>query len=318
MPDLRPLGRTGLRVSSLCLGGNVFGWSADEDASFEVLEAYAAAGGNFVDTANSYSAWAPGNKGGESETIIGRWLKGRGDRGEMVIATKCGMQPKGLKRDQIWREAEGSLRRLDVGCIDLYYAHEDDADVPLEETLGAFGELVDQGLVTAIGASNYPAARLAEARRISEDSDLPSYEVLQPRYNLVVRRDYEGPIQELCQEEGIAVAPYTPLARGFLTGKYRLDKPIPDSVRARGVLGYLGDPRALAILAAVDEVAAATDASPAQVALAWLLAKPEIPTVIASATRVGQLEDLMPASELELSPEQVATLDAAGGPSAGR
>jgi aryl-alcohol dehydrogenase-like predicted oxidoreductase len=307
-----PLGRTGLRVSPLCLGGNVFGWSAGEDASFEVLEAYSAAGGNFLDTANSYSAWAPGNRGGESETIIGRWLKGRRERDAVVIATKCGMQPKGLRRDDVLREAEGSLRRLDVDRIDLFYAHEDDADVPLEETLGAFGELVDQGLVTAIGASNYPAARLAEARRISEDRGLPSFEVLQPRYSLIERRGYEGPTQELCREEGIAVTPYTPLARGFLTGKYRLDKPIPDSVRARGVLGYLGDPRALAILAAVDAVAAETGASPAQVSLAWLLAKPEIPSVIASATRVGQLEELLPASDLELSPEQLEALDAAG------
>ena len=312
MPDLRPLGRTGLKVSPLCLGGNVFGWSADEDTSFEVLEAYAAAGGNFLDTANSYSAWAPGNRGGESETIIGRWLKGRRDRGAMVIASKCGMQPKGLRRDDILREAEGSLRRLDVERIDLFYAHEDDADTPLEETLGAFGELVDQGLVTAIGASNYAANRLAEARRISEDRGLPSFEVLQPRYNLVIRRDYEGPLQELCREEGIAVAPYTPLARGFLTGKYRLDKPLPDSVRARGVIGWLGDERALGILAAVDRVAAETGASPAQVALAWLLAKPEIPSVIASATSVVQLRELLPAGEIELSPDQVSALDAAG------
>jgi aryl-alcohol dehydrogenase-like predicted oxidoreductase len=312
VPDLRPLGRTGLKVSPLCLGGNVFGWSADEDTSFEILEAYANAGGNFLDTANSYSGWAPGNRGGESETIIGRWLKGRRDRDAVVIASKCGMEPKGLSRDHILREAEGSLRRLDVERIDLYYAHEDDADTPLEETLGAFGELVDQGLVTAIGASNYPAKRLAEARRISEDRELPSFEVLQPRYNLVMRRDYEGALQELCQEEGVAVAPYTPLARGFLTGKYRLDKPLPDSVRARGVVAWLGDERALRILAAVDRVAAATGASPAQVSLAWLLAKPEIPSVIASATSVAQLEELLPAGEVELSPEQVAALDAAG------
>ncbi len=311
MPDLRPLGGTGLKVSPLCLGGNVFGWSIGEDASFEVLEAYAAGGGNFVDTANSYSAWVPGNRGGESETIIGRWLKGRRDRDAIVIASKCGMQPKGLRRDDILREAEGSLRRLDVDRIDLYYAHQDDADTPLEETLGAFGELVEQGMVTAVGASNYPANRLREALRISEDHDLPRYEVLQPRYNLVVRGDYEGPLQELCQEEGVAVAPYTPLARGFLTGKYRLDKPLPDSVRARGVVGWLGDERAMAILAAVDGVAGETGASPAQVALAWLLARPEIPSVIASATSVGQLAELMAAPELELSPDQLSTLDAA-------
>ena len=311
MPDLRPLGGTGLKVSPLCLGGNVFGWSIGEDASFEVLEAYAEGGGNFVDTANSYSAWVPGNRGGESETIIGRWLEGRRDRDAIVIASKCGMQPKGLRRDDILREAEGSLRRLDVDRIDLYYAHQDDADTPLEETLGAFGELVDQGMVTAVGASNYPADRLREALRISEDRDLPRYEVLQPRYNLVIRRDYEGPLQELCQEEGVAVAPYTPLARGFLTGKYRLDKPLPDSVRARGVVAWLGDERAMAILAAVDRVAGETGASPAQVALAWLLARPEIPTVIASATAVGQLAELMAAPDLELSPDQLAMLDAA-------
>ena len=312
MPDLRPLGGTGLKVSPLCLGGNVFGWSIGEDASFEVLEAYAERGGNFVDTANSYSAWVPGNRGGESETIIGRWLEGRRDRDAIVIASKCGMQPKGLRRDDILREAEGSLRRLDVDRIDLYYAHQDDADTPLEETLGAFGELVDQGMVTAVGASNYPADRLREALRISEDRDLPRYEVLQPRYNLVIRRDYEGPLQELCQEEGVAVAPYTPLARGFLTGKYRLDKPLPDSVRARGVVAWLGDERAMAILAAVDRVAGETGASPAQVSLAWLLARPEIPSVIASATAVGQLAELMAAPELELSQDQLAVLDAAG------
>ncbi len=312
MPDLRPLGRTGLKVAPICLGGNVFGWSADEDASLEILEAYAAAGGNFVDTANSYSAWAPGNRGGESETIIGRWLAGRRDRDAIVIASKCGMQPKGLRRDDVLREAEGSLRRLDVERIDLFYAHEDDAETPLEETLRAFGELVDQGLVTAIGASNYPASRLAEARRISEDLGLPSFEVLQPRYNLVIRRDYEGPLQELCREEGIAVAPYTPLARGFLTGKYRLERPLPDSVRARGVVGWLGDERAMRILAAVDRAAAEAGATQAQVALAWLLAKPEIPSVIASATSTAQLDELMRAPEIELSPEQLAALDAAG------
>lgn len=311
MADLRPLGRTGLRVSPLCLGGNVFGWGADEDASFEVLEAYAAAGGNFIDTANSYSAWVQGNRGGESETIIGRWLKGRRDRDSLVIATKCGMQPKGLTRDDVLREAEGSLRRLDVERIDLYYAHEDDADTPLEETLGAFGELVEQGVVTAIGASNYPAGRLAEALRISDANGLPRYEALQPRYNLIARRDYEGPLAELCRDEGIAVAPYSALARGFLTGKYRLEKPIPDSVRAGGVVGRLADARALAALKTLDGVAAARGATPAQVAIAWLLARDEIVSAIASARTTGQLEELLGAAELELAPEEVAALDAA-------
>jgi len=307
-----PLGRTGLQVFPLCLGGNVFGWGADEEASFAVLDAYAEAGGNFLDTANSYSAWVPGNRGGESEAIIGRWLAARGNRGEIVIATKCGMQPPGLARDQILREVEGSLERLGVDRIDLFYAHQDDPGTPLEETLAAFGELVEQGAIGAIAASNHSAGRLAEALRVSEERGLPRYEVLQPRYNLIARDDYEGALADLCREEGVAVAPYTPLARGFLTGKYRPDRPFPESVRAGGMASWVRDERKLAVLATLDRVAEANGASPAQVAIAWLLARPEIVAPISSATSPEQLSELIGAADLRLSPEAVSALDGAG------
>ena len=232
MSERRELGRSGLHVAPLCLGGNVFGWGADEEASAAVLDAYVAAGGNAVDSANVYSAWVPGNRGGESEEIIGRWLAGRADREDLVIATKVGMaggpgQPKGLTREIILRGAEESLHRLQVDRIDLFYAHEDDPETPLEETLGAFDELVRQGLVRAIGASNYPAERLTEALRLSEQRGLARFEALQPPYNLVDRGGYEGELQEICLAENLGVATYFSLARGFLSGTGRRPGPAP-------------------------------------------------------------------------------------------
>jgi aryl-alcohol dehydrogenase-like predicted oxidoreductase len=317
--ERRPLGRSGLRVTPLCLGGNVLGWSADEEASAAVLDAYVAAGGNAVDSANIYSAWGPGNVGGESETIIGRWLAGRSDRDDLVIATKVGMaggpgQPKGLTRELILRGAEESLRRLRVDRIDLYYAHEDDPATPLEETLGAFDELVRQGLVRAIAASNYPAGRLAEALRVSEELGLARYEALQPRYNLVDRDGYEGDLEELCLAEGLGVATYFSLARGFLTGKYRPGRPLPDSPRAAGVARDYMDERGLAVLGMLDRVAQARDASPAQVALAWVMARPGVTCAIASATTPAQVGELMGATDLRLSEGEVAALAGAATP----
>ena len=303
-------------MAPLCLGGNAFGWGADEEASAAVLDAYVAAGGNAIDSANIYSWWAPGNRGGESETIIGRWLAGRTDRDDLVIATKVGMaggpgQPKGLTREIVLRGAEESLRRLRVDHIDLYYAHEDDPGTPLEETLGAFDELVRQGLVRAIAASNYPAERLAEALRLSEERGLARFEALQPPYNLVDREGYEGELQELCLSEDLGVATYFSLARGFLSGKYRPDRPLPDSPRAAGVARDFMNDRGLAVLETLDRVAEGHGASPAQVALAWVVARPGVTCAIASATTSDQARELMGAVDLELSDDEVAALTGA-------
>lgn len=306
-------------MAPLCLGGNVFGWSADEEASAAVLDAYAAAGGNAIDSANVYSAWAPGNRGGESEAIVGRWLAGRPDRDDLVIATKVGMaggpgQPKGLTRELVLRGAEESLRRLQLDRIDLYYAHEDDPGTPLEETLGAFDELVRQGLVRTIAASNYPAERLAEALRLSEERGLARFEALQPPYNLVARDGYEGELEELCLAERLGVATYFSLARGFLTGKYRPGRPLPDSPRAAGVARAYMNEGGLAVLEVLDRVAEAHDASPAQVALAWNMARPGVTCAIASATTPDQARELMGAVDLELSDDDVAALTGAPAP----
>jgi aryl-alcohol dehydrogenase-like predicted oxidoreductase len=317
MHERRPLGRSGLEVFPLCLGGNVFGWSADEEASIAVLDAYLEAGGNFLDTANVYSAWAPGNAGGESEAIIGRWMEARGARDRIVLATKVGQaggpgQVKGLGREHVRRGVEASLGRLCTDRIDLYYAHEDDAGTPLEETLGAFDELVREGLVRAIGASNYDAPRLAEALRISGERGLARFEVFQPRYNLVDRDRYEGELEALCLAEGLGVAPYFAIARGFLTGKYRPGGPVPRSARAAGVLrDYLDDDRATRTLDAVDAVAREARATSAQVALAWLMAHPGITAPIASATSPEQVRELTGAAELRLEAAQLARLDEA-------
>ena len=316
MPARRPFGRSGLEISPLTLGGNVFGWSADEEASFAVLDAYVAGGGNVIDSANIYSWWAPGNHGGESETIVGRWLAGRDDRDDLVIVTKVGMaggaQPKGLTRDLVLRAAERSLRRLGVERIDLYYAHEDDPDTPLEETLGAFDELVRQGLVRTIAASNYPAARLAEALMVSERTGRARFEGLQPRFNLLDRHHFDAATRELCRAEGLGVASYYSLARGFLTGKYRRGRPHPDSPRAPGVANDYVHDRGFAALEALDAIAAAhgEGTTTAQVALAWIMARPGVTSAVASATSPEQVADLLGAVALRLSDPEMATLDA--------
>ncbi|MGJ7902465.1 aldo/keto reductase [Lysobacter sp. 1R34A] len=312
--NLRPLGRSSLSAAPLAFGGNVFGWSADEATSFALLDAFTEAGFSLVDTADVYSAWVPGNAGGESETLIGRWLaQGGGRRERILIATKVAKWPQrpGLSPANIQAAVEDSLRRLRTDRIDLYQAHEDDPKVPLEDTLGAFGRLIEQGKVRAIGASNYSAARLAEALDVSERHGLPRYETLQPHYNLADRAVYEAELEPLARERGLGVINYYALASGFLTGKYRSRGDL-DKSRARGgaVARYL-DARGLGILAALDEVAAAQRATPAQVALAWLIARPSITAPIASATSVAQLRELLAATRLSLSAEQIAALDAA-------
>lgn len=292
---------TELDVFPLCLGGNVFGWTADEDASFAVLDAYAEAGGNFIDTADMYA-------GNESERIIGRWLAGRGRRDDMVIATKVGMASRqpGLAATTIREAIEGSLTRLGVDHVDLYYAHRDDPGTPLEETLAAFDALVREGKVRYIAASNYEAPRLAEALKISATEGLARYVALQPHYNLV-ERDFEADLAPLCARENLGVMPYFGLARGFLTGKYRPGAPQGDSPRSEGARKYLDD-RGLAVLTALDEVAAAHDTSVAAVALAWLLAQPTVVAPIASARNTEQLAGLLPMAELRLTGEELDRL----------
>ncbi len=294
----------------LCLGGNVFGWTADRDASFAVLDAYAAAGGNLIDTADTYSRWVPGHVGGESETIIGEWMAARGNRDEIVVATKVGGGGAGLAPATIRSHAEDSLRRLQTDRIDLYYAHFDDAGTPLEETLAAFDELVRAGKVRAVAASNHTPARLAEALAISDREGLARYAALQPHYNLVERDAYEGPLARVAEREGLPALPYFALAKGFLTGKYRPGDAVPDSERAEGARAYL-DARGIAVLEALDAVAAAHGVSVAAVALAWLRMQPTVLAPIASARTPAQLADLLPGAALLLSDEQLARLDAA-------
>ncbi|KRE92406.1 alcohol dehydrogenase [Frateuria sp. Soil773] len=311
--QLRPLGNSPLSIAPLAFGGNVFGWSADEARSFELLDAFVDAGFNLVDTADVYSAWVPGNRGGESETIIGRWLKKSGKRDRVVIATKVGKwaEHPGLSPANIQQAVDASLQRLQTDRIDLYQAHKDDASVPLAETLGAFGRLIEQGKVRAIGASNYGADRLEEALRMSREHGLPRYESLQPEYNLADRAGYEAALEPLARRENLGVINYYALASGFLTGKYRSEADLAKSAaRGDSVKKYL-DPRGLRILAALDEVAAVHRATPAQVALAWLMARPGITAPIASATSVEQLHELLGAAKLQLGREDIAALDAA-------
>jgi aryl-alcohol dehydrogenase-like predicted oxidoreductase len=307
---VRQIPGTDLEVSEICLGGNVFGWTADRDASFAVLDAFLAGGGNFIDSADSYSAFAPGNSGGESETMIGDWLTARpGLRERVVIATKVGKHPEfmGLAPENISAAAEASLSRLGTDRIDLYYAHADDPDTPIEDSLAAFAALIQAGKVRHVAASNYSAPRLAEALQIAERESLPRYVALQPHYSLVERSAYEGELSELCEREGLACIPYWGLARGFLTGKYRPGGPDIDSPRAAGAAAYL-DERGIALLAALDEVAAAHDAEVATVALAWLLAQPTVLSPIASARNVEQLGPLLAVPGLQLSAEEVGRL----------
>ena len=314
MEKNRKLGASGLDVGPLALGGNVFGWTADEPRSFQILDAFAASGLNLIDTADVYSKWAPGHQGGESETIIGKWLKRSGSRGKVIIATKAGMEMgpnrKGLAKSYILRAAEDSLRRLQTDYIDLYQAHTDDPGTPLEETLEAFAQLIKQGKVRAIGASNYSAARLSEALQIAEQHGLPSYQSLQPLYNLCDRSDYETNLEPVCRTHGLGVITYFSLASGFLTGKYRSEADLSKSARGQAVKKYLNE-RGFRILRALDLVAEQCHSTPARVSLAWLMARPSVTAPIASATSLEQLTDLVEATKLALDPSAVEILNQA-------
>jgi aryl-alcohol dehydrogenase-like predicted oxidoreductase len=312
--DTRSLGRSGLQVSRICLGGNVFGWTADERRSFRLLDAWVDAGMNFVDTADVYSRWVPGHAGGESEAIIGRWLKASGKRNRIVLATKVGKpmgdDDQGLSKAYIRRAVEASLRRLQTDVIDLYQSHDDDAATPLEETLGTYAALIKEGKVRAIGSSNHAADRLALALDTSERLGLPRYESLQPLYNLVERAAYEEALEPLCIARNVGVINYYALASGFLTGKYRSAADFGKSVRGKGAAKYLNE-RGFAVLGALDAVAATVGATPAEVALAWQLARPGITAPIASATDERQLAELVAAARLRLDAPQVAAIDRA-------
>ncbi|GAA2739319.1 aldo/keto reductase [Kitasatospora cinereorecta] len=307
------LGTSDLAVSPLCLGGNVFGWTADEAESFAVLDAYAAAGGNFVDTADMYSVWAPGNSGGESETVIGNWLRSRGNRDSMVIATKVGMHPElsGLRAATIKRGAEESLRRLGVERIDLFYTHKDDPATPVEEIVTALDELVREGKVRALGASNIDAGRLAASLEFAAREGLARYVAVQPHYNLVSRSTYEGALADVATEHGLSAVPYFALAAGFLTGKYRPGGPAVDSPRADGAGRHLAEPRGPLVLAALDRVAEAHGVEPASVALAWLAAQPTVAAPLASARTVEQLPPLLAAADLVLTEAELKLLNEA-------
>jgi aryl-alcohol dehydrogenase-like predicted oxidoreductase len=312
--NLRRLGQSDLHIAPLMLGGNVFGWNVDEATSFVILDAFVDAGFNAVDTANTYSRWVPGHQGGESETIIGKWLKASGKRDKVMIATKVGEdmgQGRGLKAADILREAENSLRRLQTDRIDLYQTHFDDPNTALEETLQAYAQLIAQGKVRAIGASNIAPARLQASLDASQRLGLARYDSLQPRYNLHDREKFEREVEPICLKERIAVIPYYSLAAGFLTGKYRSQSDIGKSAaRAPRIKDFL-NARGLRILRALDEVAARHGATPAQVALAWLIARPSVTAPIASATNLTQLNEIMQAPRLKLTREDVQALDEA-------
>jgi len=312
-PALRKLGSSDLEVFPLALGGNVFGWTADEKASFEVLDAYAAAGGNFLDTADSYSAWIDGNQGGESETIIGKWIKSRGNRADVVVATKVSQHPDfpGLSAANIKAAADASLRRLDTDHIDLYFTHFDRPEVPVEEIIGALDELVTAGKVRHIAVSNISPERLQESLDFSDREGLAKYVAIQPHYNLVSRDTYEGALQDIASRTGLAAVPYFALASGFLTGKYRPGATV-EGARAAAGAGKQGETeRGRKVLAALDEIAAARGAAVATVALAWLAAQPTVTAPIASARTVEQLPPLVALAELELTETEIASLTAA-------
>jgi aryl-alcohol dehydrogenase-like predicted oxidoreductase len=310
----RTLGHTQIKVAPLMFGGNVFGWTLDEAKSFAMLDAYAGAGFDFIDTADVYSRFIPGNQGGESETILGKWMKLRGNRDKVILATKVGMEMgeglQGLSKAYIFKAVDASLRRLQTDYIDLYQAHTDDEKTPLEETLDAFAQLIQQGKVRAIGASNYTPQRLEEALQVSRKNNLPAYQSLQPLYNLSDRAAYEDGLQAVCQKHGLGVIPYFSLASGFLTGKYRTEADFANSSRGAFTKNYL-NARGLRILAALDEVAQAKQTNPAVIALAWLMARPTITAPIASATSLNQLQDLIYATEISLAQEEMDKLDKA-------
>ena len=312
---LRPLGRSGLSVPPLCFGCNVFGWTVDEAASFRLLDKVLDEGLNFLDTADVYSRWVPGHSGGESETIIGKWMKLRGNRDKIILATKVGMDmgdgKVGLKADYIARAVEDSLRRLQTDVIDLYQSHKDDETTPQEETLAAYDKLIKAGKVRVIGASNFSAERLQAALDISNKTGLPRYESLQPEYSLAARSSYEGPLQRVCEQNEVGVITFFSLAAGFLTGKYRSEADYGKSPRGeRSIAKYMNE-RGRRILAGLDAVAKETGAQPASIALAWLLAKPSITAPIASATKPEHVDTLVAATKLMLTADQVARLDAA-------
>lgn len=312
--NYRPLGKSGIQVAPLAFGGNVFGWTADESTSFQLLDAFVERGFNLVDTANVYSAWVPGNQGGESETILGKWLKQSGKRDKIILATKVGMKMsdgEGLRRDYILKAVEQSLERLQTDVIDLYQSHKDDPDTPLEETLAAFDTLVKQGKVRAIGASNFEPDRLAESLEISQRAGLASYVSLQPEYNLVDRQEFEEKLEPLCQEKGLAVINYYSLASGFLSGKYRSETDLSKSARGSGIGQKYLNERGLKILSALDEVAQAHDTVPAVIALAWLIHRPSITAPIASATSLDQFAQLAQAVEVKLTQAEVDQLNQA-------
>ena len=315
MTTTRRLGSTDLKIAPLVLGGNVFGWTADRDASFAVLDAFVAGGGTMIDTADVYSAWVPGHRGGESETMIGEWLKASGKRDDVLIATKVGMMPgdggEKLAPARIAAACEASLKRLGTDRIDLYYAHQDDDSVSQEDVLAAFGKLVDAGKVRVIGASNFHAGRLKSAYEAAEEAGLPRFHVLQPEYNLVSRAKFEGELQDYCVTENIGVLPYYGLAAGFLTGKYRNEQDFEQSVRGKR-MGAMLDGHGRPVLDAMDIIAEETGATLGQIALAWLIAQPGVTAPIASATSVGQIEESMGAITLSLSKDQLDRLTAAG------
>jgi aryl-alcohol dehydrogenase-like predicted oxidoreductase len=312
--DRRKLGDTRFEVAPLAFGGNVFGWTADEARSFQLLDAFVDAGFNLVDTADSYSRWETGHQGGESETIIGRWIARRGRHDDVIIATKVGSNMgqghKVLRKDYILQAAEASLLRLQVDCIDLYQSHWDDENTPFEETLGAYEQLILQGKVKAIGASNLSAARLERALGISKAHHLPRYQTLQPQYNLYDRDSFEGDLQALCVRENLGVITYFSLRAGFLTGKYRSEVDFGKNARGDGLKKYL-DPRGMKILDALDGVAQHYRATPAQVSLAWIMARPGVTAPIASATTVDELQELLHATTLKLDAGTMRALDAA-------
>ena len=311
--QLRPLGRSGLQVSPLAFGGNVFGWTVDETLSFRLLDAWVDAGFNFVDTADVYSRWAPGHAGGESETIIGKWLRQSGKRNRVVLATKVGKPmgdgKVGLSPAYIREAVDASLRRLKTDHIDLYQSHDDDATTPLEDTLGTFAELIKAGKVRAIGASNFTAPRLAESLDVAERLGLPRYESLQPLYNLCDRAVFEDALEPLCLERGVGVINFYALAAGFLTGKYRSEADMSKSARGATTIKKYLNRRGLRILAALDEAAKRYDATPSQVAIAWQMARPAITAPIASATSIVQLDELMAATRLQLDADAIGSLD---------
>ncbi len=310
----RSLGRSGLHVSRLCLGGNVVGWTVDEAMSFRLLDAWVDAGMNFVDTADMYSRWVPGHVGGESEAILGRWFRQSGKRNRVVLATKVGKPmgdaDKGLSKAYIRRAVEASLRRLKTEVIDLYQSHEDDPETPLEESLTAFAELIKEGKVRAIGASNYSGPRLAEALAVSAAHGLPRYESLQPLYNLMERPAYEDELEKVCIDNRLGVINFYALASGFLTGKYRSSADFEKSVRGGGAKKYLNE-RGLTVLGALDAVADTLGATPGQVALAWQIARPGITAPIASATSPAQLDELVGAARLLIDRPSIDLVDRA-------